>query len=741
MKRFKIYAALLVILLLVVSCTKESTAEPEKEEESIKATQTIGPEGGTVGLDDILLEIPENAFDLATTLSLTLTSVDPPFEDYAASEMYEITGLPDSFSEPLKVTIKHSGNLKNGTFVALGEQLTLTDPDEIMTFYSYHKGTDTSGYIIAEIPANDENELKKSTLKSFADEEAFKTFFTLVTDFINSEVTENNSMSGPSENEEIVKDAAENVESLLKEMGIEMNDLYRVKTIVQPCMPYIERRVVESDRGLEWNTPKEEVISYTSTVLLDGEHLDEKEIIPELGRCYFQLYVQKDFAPPHLLAIKFNTVKNDRNKWLHAAIAAWSEIYFSQNGDYVPSNFLTQTDAPFHYKGLAFQVEDYKKHLNFGYGMSAFIKYLVNEPSNGPKMIVDFYKALEKSQHDCHLTNLLDLQDKPVRVVWPDFVSSYLQGNVIDFPPSDIIDPLGINWTVDSKEKKEWGSTIVCPDICCKLRRFSFDWQDMPDNASLKLSVESTDLSSDLYKLLVFEYDGNKLNLLGEAGEKDLLISNVRALCTNKRDLILGLVKSHYAPPFLDGSDEITIRAKIINNPWWKPIGVVSCVLSINVHTVYKEAGWEPDDKLIYVSIFASTEFGTYTIEDNQYRGEWDYSSSENVQNKGNLVVEYDTETNAITSFECNLSIIGQGENPFTMNYYLKGNDLPNTQDNEDNPGNAIIYSLSGASAHLAVTAIDYTSDDSFSTSNYTSGPVSNSDSRVAVSFYSPLGY
>lgn len=63
------------------------------------------------------------------------------------------------------------------------------------------------------------------------------------------------------------------------------------------------------------------------------------------------------------------------------------------------------------------------------------------------------------------------------------------------------------------------------------------------------------------------------------------------------------------------------------------------------------------------------------------------------------------------------------------------------TQDNEDNPGSAIIYSLSGASAHLAITAIDYSFDDSFCTTDYTSGPVSNPVSRVAVSFYSPLGY
>ena len=66
---------------------------------------------------------------------------------------------------------------------------------------------------------------------------------------------------------------------------------------------------------------------------------------------------------------------------------------------------------------------------------------------------------------------------------------------------------------------------------------------------------------------------------------------------------------------------------------------------------------------------------------------------------------------------------------------------MPNTKDNEDKPGSAIIYSLSGASAHLAITAIDYTFDDSFCTSDYTSGPVSDPDSRVAVSFYSPLGY
>jgi len=741
MKRYKNHAAFLTIFLMVVSCSKESTTEPEDEEEPIKATQTIGPEGGSVGPDDILLEIPENAFAMATEITISLTSVDPPFEENAASEMYEITGLPDSFSEPLIIKMKHSGNLINSTFAAMGEQLTLTVPDQIMTCYSYHEGTDSSGYIIAEIPAREENEVKKSALKNYSDDEAFKTFFTLVTDFINSEVTENNSMTGPSEHEEVLTDAARTVESLIKEMGIEMNDLYRVETVVQPSMPYMERRVVESDRGFRWNSPQEEEMHYTSTVLLDGEHLDGEEIIPELGRCYFQLYVQKDFAPPHLLAVKFNTVKYGRNKWLHAAIAAWSEIYFSQNRDYVPSNFLTQIDAPFHAAGLAFQVEDYKKHLNFGYGMSAFIKYLVDEPSNGPEMIVDFYKALEESQHDCHLTNLFDLQDKPVKVLWPDFVSSYLQGNVIDFAPSDIIEHLGVDWQVDSEEKKEWGSTIVCPDICCKLRRFSFDWQDMPDNASLQLGVESSDLSSDLYKLLVFEYDGNSLTLLGEAGEKDLLISNVKALCTNKQDLILGLVKSHYAPPFLDGSDEITIRAEIINNPWWKPIGVISCDLSINVHTEYKEVGWEPDDELIYVSIFASTEFGTYTIEDNQYRGEWDYSSSENVQNKGNLVVEYDSKMNMITSFECNLSIIGQGENPFTYNYYLKGRELPNTQDNEDNPGSAIIYSIAGASAHLAISAIDYTFDDSHAHSDYTSGPVSTSDSRVAVSFYSPLGY
>jgi hypothetical protein len=248
---------------------------------------------------------------------------------------------------------------------------------------------------------------------------------------------------------------------------------------------------------------------------------------------------------------------------MHTAIATWSENYFSRDSYYIPAYFLENQSAPFNRLGLGFPAVDDHVHLNFGYGMSALIKYLVDNHSLREQMIVQLYEALSSSGPSFHLATLISLQASLVNQWWPDFMEAYLLGNVFDFPVQNLIEKYAPVWEIKTEEDTFWDKNNECMDISARPMRFSLTYSQMPEKAALYIDANSIEIAPDQYLVKVFHDNGSHLTHLGDAGQQILSIGNIRSMCRNREDLFLVLVNSAYEPLYFNGLSSIDLRAEI----------------------------------------------------------------------------------------------------------------------------------------------------------------------------------
>lgn len=195
------------------------------------------------------------------------------------------------------------------------------------------------------------------------------------------------------------------------------------------------------------------------------------------------------------------------------------------------------------------------------------------------------------------------------------------------------------------------------------------------------------------------------------------------------------------------GFNWLTIEAENPDLPWYKEICLVECQFKMNTNTTYKN-GW-PSENEENMTYFTGTNerSGSFTVKEDPdekgvfiYESLWDFNPpDENVcEQKGDLLIKYDTQKQLITYFKCNsTSLCKDG---YTRFQYVEGFDLPNTQNNRQNPGIAIIYSVTGSQAHTKITSFYSISDNPISTTETSGAPLADPDNSVSIHFMDPLG-
>jgi len=746
MKHPAMFIVLSLLVLFNLSCSKKNGTGPDEDGGTVLAAAAIGPEGGSFGDSRCSVLIPENAFQVTAQLEISESSSGHPFPGHSASEVYRLKGLPEILNQPVTVRIRYYTNISDTLFAALGKSISLPDLNETMMDYRYTEGRDSSGYLIFELPTTRDSPLIKMNRLPVIKAEESVLQLSLVTDFVKLKIFQKSEIVGPSDEAETVQRAAESLFSNLEQMGAAPSDDYHTIVIyIEPSLPYMEWRAIEFNRTKWEEDDNEKTEHHTCGIWVDASRMNHEDFTPQLGRCLFQFFVQRDFAPPGQYDIAEGNVPNNRNLWLHAAIAAWSEIFFAciqdeQKTGYTPSYFLQNKAAPFHQAGLAFDVGDYREHLDFGYGMSSFIQYLAMETGFDENGIVAFYHELEISSPECHLSVLIERLGKPMETVWSGFIEKYLNGNVIEYIVPNLVEPLRVDWSVDGEEDTEWSYQNEYPDICCDLKRISFDREDMPDRALLKLHLDSSPLGTGLCEMQVYEYTGNGLNALGKAADSGLLV-NVKGLCDSRHDLVLATLKSAYRLPGFNGSDPMRIQAVLETQPWWTPVCQIDAYLWANVHWESKLPNSPPpEDTDFYLGPSAMTEQAYWVAcEDDQFEARWDYTDAgnPNLHLTGQMTLVYDSDTKTITSFQCDQVLKDQTSDGMeTTTYSITGMDLPCTETGDSPYSNKIVYSVEGSGAHSHVTDLKYTYDGTDSYQSINNGPYTDSSNWIQIMFH-----
>ena len=156
---------ILCLPLLVISCPKEEI-EPENNGE-ILAEANIGTAGGVVEADGISITVPPGAFSSMNTVQIaTEEEYADDFGDNSASPAYRITGIPASTSGSIRLAIRYNVNLEYESFLAWGGIDSLDEEEVPVTSYALYETTDSSGYLVAQIPPFGTEADNNSGLKS-----------------------------------------------------------------------------------------------------------------------------------------------------------------------------------------------------------------------------------------------------------------------------------------------------------------------------------------------------------------------------------------------------------------------------------------------------------------------------------------------------------------------------------------------------------------------------------------------
>ncbi|MCB9259102.1 MAG: T9SS type A sorting domain-containing protein [Ignavibacteriales bacterium] len=131
-------------------CTKDTTLNLIVSK--IIKTETIGIAGGTVGNDDFKISIPAGAFDGNYNISLIKIEEDGAFGENTVTPSFKVSGVPKSYTKPLRVAAKYSGELSGLSFLKVGEMVFDPIIQDSKLFNNLNKAKDSLGYLVGEIP-------------------------------------------------------------------------------------------------------------------------------------------------------------------------------------------------------------------------------------------------------------------------------------------------------------------------------------------------------------------------------------------------------------------------------------------------------------------------------------------------------------------------------------------------------------------------------------------------------------
>lgn len=157
---------LLFLPLLLISCPKEDI--PPEDEGTILATADIGPSGGTLEMEELSLTVPPGTFTETQTVTVATEMVNTDdFGDHTATPVYRVTGIPSVTNGTMTLRIRYEGHLEDECYIAMGDLDEMLETEEEMTTYALYPVTESSGWLVAEIPPlvgepEDEEELKSA---------------------------------------------------------------------------------------------------------------------------------------------------------------------------------------------------------------------------------------------------------------------------------------------------------------------------------------------------------------------------------------------------------------------------------------------------------------------------------------------------------------------------------------------------------------------------------------------------
>ncbi len=652
-------ASLLLILLMVlaVRCSKKKSTQPEPEPDyTILATQTIGSEGDTLVISDFSLIVPPGAFASNAALKLYASSTDKPFANNGVTRTFRLEGLPAEYSEPLQVSIKYQGTLTNESFIAVGKSKYIVSADTLLTSYRLFSATDSSGYLLSELPARTAAEVTYNAHHFYArpkdnpDENIIEYILGITDESTYHRPGGHFNITCPTDlldqvqNLAIYLDAAYDTAVAMGFGNVATEKLPRVS--VHPLLPRSGCGYYYYCLGRFLEDPREGYFEFNQDSLAQPSLLPQMRITA--GREFFRFVLT--LCDMSIIPFPVENIPGHvwldvpRRFWLHEAVVRWSEEKFTEDSNHIPSGFgghivlLGFNESLLSPPGYPLST--------FGAGMTPVLKFLVSRYGQG--FLVNICKEMgpEKNPIDEIIKGISD----PEYIWLPYFFKEYVSGKIYGVTSGVF---LKNKWgAFDIKSKSDTLKTFseYYGELAAHIFVINLDYPAIDSSAKIRLQLSSKDVSSDYITILVFQLENDTLSYLGQG--RDIVVEQLRELTDQGSDLLAVVVNSFSEPPYDDKEQfNIDLDMRVVTVP--KPSFDWNWV-SVNVSVLgHIEDSWGRQwDAGSGSGCGSHTQYGSFS--GNTFTAFWDSTYYDYYDRKnhfrGNMTVTIDPATNTIIS-------------------------------------------------------------------------------------------
>ncbi len=394
-------------------CKLFDTVDPD---DKAVVEKTIGSEGGSIQSHTVEIVIPPGAFnDLYTIEVSQLDAQSSGFGGDEASVFYNISGIPLNIGAPLQIKIETDGGSMDGLLATMGETVYVKSLDSDQLVYHFHAGTSSGNQYQVLLSPEPENQQYTN--------ETIDLTFGLVRNYRRLHVSSEKQFPELKNTDQIFFELV--IKEAFFDHVVPLADYlteayYKIKQDLG--FDYSARtkwpvKVTISDLGNEafgyFNSSKRGN-NYGSLSLNQRKLTDLTEMRVTIGHEFFHL-IQSLYDPRWSYT---KAISPGPWLWMDEATAIWVEEKFSDNPAYASNIRSAFVKAPLH--GLIIGAQSGTQ--DHGYGMSAFIKYVVKK--HGVSKIRQLYDQCKAGNND--LLNAINnvLGDNHSNY-YPEFVNQY----------------------------------------------------------------------------------------------------------------------------------------------------------------------------------------------------------------------------------------------------------------------------------------------------------------------------
>ncbi|MCP5061394.1 MAG: hypothetical protein GY936_02900 [Ignavibacteriae bacterium] len=545
--KFLIFVA---IMILLFSCDINDifNDEDEDEKEEVRNTIEVGPSGGTINVDDISISIPPGSF--AEVTNIKISSVPNTGDDAdIVTRIYSVEGIPTQFSKPIDISIKHSGNISDKSYLIVQEESYIPSLGGSSVSNNYFEAIISGDSIKCQIPAKSTDLAKVVSAVDINDDSVWKL---VATTRKKNHTTSNNHFNI------VYSSNKDNISDIIA-LGQFLEDAY---TKIQGLGFSYSRRTtwpvqvsIENLANADYGLFNASYWSYNRDYMrFNRIHLSDQIAMKTTAIHEFFHLVQYLYDS----RFAFNRAGfQSPQHWFNEACAVWSEELVT-NSKYISSTKGSFTaKSPF--KGLHAGSEiDVSEH---GYGMSAFVKYIVGK--YGQNVLVNIYDKLFAGGKVVDAIN--KSMDEMLFIDYNLFLQQYAHGQLYpDVGLPTLLDILEDEFEIKTDSDTLKTFTANYRELSGKIYSVKLDNPNLKDDASLEISIDE-----ELCHITVFQYPepNSPYNVIAEGG-KSCIVPDLKGLkAINKRLLVMvtnsNLIK---IPSYSPSSKNITVKMKVKGN-------------------------------------------------------------------------------------------------------------------------------------------------------------------------------